>query len=207
MIARALRPTLVVGVLLSVLNLYVFAGATPSIAPDSIFSPSSFLTPSGRLLIHSETVVSGVDLRRDTLKQVLKKLGKPSHIEMSSPRMEWGRTVVTGIYEWQTGKCWVRATTLSERGLDPKITSLDVWGSHPDGEIGTTGRGLKLGDAIRDVRRIYGLRLYFGVTLSEEDSCGLDFSPESLLTLSVDFDAEGRVNHLAFAPTSSCISF
>jgi hypothetical protein len=148
MIARALRPTLVLGVLLSVLNPRVFAGATPS-AQDSIFSPSSFLTPSGRLLIHSETVVSGIDLRRDTLKQVLQKLGKPSRIEMSSPRMEWSRTVVTGIYEWQTGKCWVRLTTLNGNGIEPRMTKLDVWGSHPDGEIGTTGHGLKLGDATR----------------------------------------------------------
>jgi len=63
--------------------------------------------------------------------------------------------------------------------------------------------GIKLGDSIGDVRRRYGLRLYFGVTLSETDKSGRQanlcgYAP----TLAVEFDEDERVNHMELTLTS-----
>jgi len=165
------------------------------------------LKPPTTIEISSDTVVSGIDVYNDSFKQVLERLGKPSRTETSPPRSEWGRTFVTVTYEWEGSATWLKLTTLQQENEEPRITRVEVWGSRPDGEIGTTGRGLKLGETIADARRVYGLRLRFGVTLSEKGRpCRLgnyiEFSP----TLSLEFNDEQRVNHMTFPSYNLCPS-
>ena len=158
----------------------------------------------GSVLVHSETVVSGVDIRNDNLEQVLRKLGPPDRVKMSS-LVESEPEFVATTYEWDTTTLRVRIKTHNVEGLRPRIMEVEAWGTSPAGDLGTTGRGLKLGDSIKDARRIYGLRLHFGITLSDNVRCG-DYA-EYPPTLALDFDHDDRLNHMAFSFDSPCISF
>jgi hypothetical protein len=164
--------------------------------------------------ISSETVVSGIDLYKDSLKRVIENLGPPTKTNISPPRSELGRTVATGTYEWNNQATSLSLTTFEVNGSEPVITRVEVWGLRSDGEAGTTGNGLKLGDTLSDARRVYGLRLYFGITLSEnENQCRpvfplapgpmSSFSP----TLSLGFNKEGRLNHIKFVLDKRCPTF
>jgi hypothetical protein len=178
-----------------------------------VYPSKGFLKPPTTIQISSETVVSGVDVYNDSLKQVLEKLGKPSRTEISQPLSELGRTVVIGTYEWEGRAAWLKLTTLQADAVEPIITSVEVWGSRPDGEVGTTGRGFKLGDSVADARRLYGLRLYFGVTVSENSTCrpirDLDPGPMSSFSpmLSLEFDREQRVHHMKFVLNNHCPTY
>jgi hypothetical protein len=196
--ARAIWTSPAIGLLLTMLVLGTLA--TPYVEGQATgWSRSSLLLrPSKSVHIHSENVLSGIDIRTDTFEQIVRKLGKPTHVTISSPRTEWGRTLVTGVYEWESPASSLRLTTVNESAVEYRIERIDVWGTHPDGDVGTTGRGVKLGDPISKVRHVYGLRLYFGVTLSEKDaSCAGNYHVISPL-LSVDFDQDERVSHMAF---------
>lgn len=157
---------------------------------------ADFLHPPHTLEIHSETVLSGIDLYNSKIDEIVEKLGKPSQVTVTA------RTDVseTRRYEWQTKMCSLRLTTVELRDGRKWIESIDVLGTHPDDEVGVTGRGLKLGDVIGDLRRIYSLREYFGATLPENDS-PLQVSARKLsgAILNVDFDKTGRVNHMKLA--------
>jgi hypothetical protein len=180
--------------------------------PTRIPRFDSFLKLPTAIHISTETVVSGIDVYKGSAEQVLEKLGKPSRTEIIPPP-EWGPEFTARTYEWEGRATSLKLTTLQAKGVKPIITSVEVWGSRPDAEVGTTGHGLKLGDSIADARRLYGLRLYFGVTVSEKDNpCRpIDsryqpvmptFSP----TLSVEFDEREQVNHMVFLLTNECPS-
>ena len=189
--------------------LFVLVNATVLVVGQPRPTKSKFpsvllLEHQGSVLVHSETVVSGVDIRNDNLEQVLRKLGPPDRVKMSS-LAEWEQEFVTTTYEWDTTTSRVRIKTQNVVGLRPKIREVEAWGTNPAGDMGTTGRGLKLGDSIKDARRIYELRQHFGITLSDNVRCG-DYA-EYPPTLVLDFDQNNRLNHLAFTLNTPCISY
>ncbi len=169
-----------------------------------------FLRPrQNSLSIRSDAVLSGFEFYNSTIEDVITKLGKPSAINMLRTITEGTLTFVERSYEWQRKECLLRIVAAEAYGRNT-IESIDVWGTGPDGEIGTTGRGLKLGDSVSEARRIYGLRLYFGVTLSEKSSSpflspnGCPLAPEPILR--VDFDKTGRINHMK-GPLSKTVCY
>jgi hypothetical protein len=102
-------------------------------------------------------------------------------------------------YEWIQPACDLEIVVFKSRSYS-SILSGEVWGTRPAANIGITGRGLKLGDTIADARRIYGLRLYLGVTQSElprrillSDACE---SLDHRTSLEIGFDESGRVRHM-----------
>ena len=154
------------------------------------------------LHVHSETVLAGIDVYKDTIERAIEKLGKPSRVAVTPGTVA---TFTVGVYEWQTRTSSLRIRAY-ESASKNMIVSIDVVGAHPDFGIGTTGRGLKLGDAIGDARRIYGLRPYFGTTLPDNNGIpGMfienDFEPH----LQIDFDKVGKVNHIKL--TNPCVPF
>jgi hypothetical protein len=154
------------------------------------------------LHIHSETVLAGIDVYNGTIERAIEKLGKPNHVAVS-PGTD--TTFSVGVYEWQTRTSSLRITAY-ESASTHMIMSIDVAGAHPDSGIGTTGRGLKLGDTIGDARRTYGLRPYFATTLPDNNGIpgmfiGNDFEPH----LQIDFDKVGKVNHMKL--TNRCVPF
>ena len=48
--------------------------------------------------------------------------------------------------------------------LPSRITSVEVWGTHPSGIIGISGAGLTLGATLSDVRRIYPFSFKYAAT-------------------------------------------
>jgi hypothetical protein len=112
------------------------------------------LFPNG-INVHSETILSGIDVRSDTPKQVIKKLGEPARVTVLRRIEEAGILVTVRAYEWQTKTCRLRLIASQANEREPRSESIDVWGTRPEAEIGITGHGLKLGDVIRDARRIY----------------------------------------------------
>jgi hypothetical protein len=154
------------------------------------------------LHVHSETVLAGIDVYKDTIERAIEKLGKPSRVAVT-PGPD--ATFSVGVYEWQTRSSSLRITAYASASKN-MIVSIDVVDGHPDSGIGTTGRGLKLGDAIGDARRIYGLHPYFGTTLPDSNGIpgmfiGNDFKPH----LQIDFDKVGKVNHMKL--TNPCVPF
>jgi hypothetical protein len=172
------------------------------LATDGAFGGNLFPDYRNSILVHSETVLSGIDVRNNTIQQVIEKLGEPSHVTVK-PRTE--REPPFRIYEWETKTCWISLIALNESGLEPTIRSVDVWGTRPHAEIGTTGRGLKLGDLMSDAGRIYGLRLYFGATLPNDHVFWAAFRDYVAPSLTIDFDNNRRVNHMRL--TNSLVSY
>lgn len=152
------------------------------------------------LHVHSETVLAGIDVYKETIERSIEKLGKPSRIAVTPGTVA---TFSVGVYEWQTRTSRLRITAY-ESASNNMIMSIDVVGAQPDFRIGTTGRGLRLGDAIGVARRIYGLRPYVGTTLPGNNGIpgmfiGNDFEPH----LQIDFDKAGKVNHMKL--TNPCV--
>jgi hypothetical protein len=166
------------------------------LATHAAFGGGLFPEYRNSIVVHSETVLSGIDVRNNTIQQVIEKLGEPSRVTVK-PRTGRDPTFETyEIYEWETKTCWIRLIALNESSMEPPIRSVDVWGTHRHAEIGTTGSGLKLGDLISDAGRIYGLRLYFGAALPNDRASWAAFQDYGAPSLTIDFDKDGRVNHM-----------
>ncbi len=149
------------------------------------------------LEIHSETLLSGVDVRTGTIGDLIQELGKPRHFTVSHNNELTHVVFVDGTYEWQT-KNWRLRIRVRDELNSARITQVDVWGRRSDAHIGKTGRGLELGDTISDARRIYGLRSYFGTTLPEVDRQIWAPSPGVCNPiLGIDFNEHGNVNHMS----------
>lgn len=83
--------------------------------------------------------------------------------------------------------------------------AIDVWGSHPVGNVGMTGLGLRLGDSWAKMKRIYGPHCqcgrYRGGT-GAQNTHGFEYSYYAtyqwgpVASLSVDADAQGRIVHM-----------
>jgi hypothetical protein len=153
------------------------------------------------LHVHSETVLAGIDVHKNTIAQAIEQFGKPSRVAVT-PGTD--TTFPVGVYEWVTRTSSLRITVDEDAGK--KIMSIDVVGEDRTFGMGTTGRGLRLGDTIGNARRIYGLRPYFGATLPDNNGIpgmfiGNDFEPH----LQIDFDKVGKVNHIKL--TNPCVPF
>ena len=139
----------------------------------------------------SDTVLSGVDVYVSTIAAVEKWMGKPARIEDLPERdnIAGGRN-----YEWRRPGVRLVLGTWDDQGPHSIAYSVEVWGAKPDGIIGTTGKGLRLGSKLASVRRIYGSRVRrlkrddgtLQVTIQWRDETRLDLY----------FDWQGRVNHM-----------
>lgn len=139
----------------------------------------------------ADTVLSGVDIYKTPMTKAIVKLGKPAKVTdvPSTPDEGGGRS-----YEWQRGDTRLELFTWNDKGDESVPYSAEVWGKKPAGNIGTTGRGLHLGDRLADVRRIYGGR--FIKTKHKDGSFHLTIQWEDETTLDLDFDKTGYINHM-----------
>jgi hypothetical protein len=133
-----------------------------SIAGVLIVFLSGFLAARAQILdpprLHSETVLSGVDVLstngKRAIETLVKTLGQPTHQEVDAQDRSLRR------YYWEGDGPSLRITeeTVTDKPTDlipPRITSVEVWGTHPSGNIGVTGAGLALGATLSDARQIY----------------------------------------------------
>lgn len=106
-----------------------------------------------------EKRLAGILLDHDRISDVIKLYGKPSRMEKQAepPDANWVDT-----YDYYWTKPDIKLHLVVERGKEIKggeqIALIEVEGSRATGIIGRTGSGLKLGDSLADLRRIYGKR-------------------------------------------------
>jgi len=178
------------GLAATVLSTIIIASllAIPTASGDD--SPHLFPV---NLQIHSETVLSGVDIYDSNIGNVIRNLGKSGHSTISRTNELTKATVFTNrAYEWQTKNRRLRIRVYDDFDSS-KITQVDVWGTHADNGVGVSGHGLKLGDTIDDAWQVYGLRSYVGATIPADSLPWARCEP----TLVIDFDKNRKVNHMA----------
>ena len=116
--------------------------------------------------LHSETVLSGIDVSNTNgpraLETLVKTLGQPTRQEIDAQ----DKRVRHYYWEGDGPRLTVTEMTATDKptGSLPRITSVEVWGTHPSGDIGVTGAGLALGATLSDTRRIYPFGFKYAAT-------------------------------------------
>ena len=128
-----------------------------------------------------ETVLSGIDVYRSTLKQVIAMYGKPASQEKDAQGLP--------IYIWQ--KSGIKMQIGTDYDNPEKVYAVHVWGAKPAGKLGLTGKGLALGCDKDCVKKIYGDR----IIEHHPDEAMVVFVEGTELT--IGFDDHGHINHLA----------
>ena len=140
-----------------------------------------------------EHVLSGVNVYEDNIRGVIEHLGKPNRIT-SSTNPDYPSGSGERSYEWNRGGIRLRVGTefrtnaSTSKAVESAPMIVDVWGDRAD-TLGTTGRGLSLGDDLSAVRRIYGPRFQ-----KYPRSIKLQWKDET--TLSIDLSKTGRITHM-----------
>lgn len=167
------------------------------LASSGAVSVDSLHTTRRSLYIHSETMLSGIDVYKDKSERAVEKLGPPSHVTVVA-----STSVSPGwrVFEWEFRTCSVRLVAEDGGPRNSAIESIDVLGFCPNPSVGMTGRGLKLGATISDARRVYSP---FGATLSENDTRAMPFLYDFAPLLQIDFDKAGKVHHMKL--TNQCV--
>jgi len=162
-----------------------------------IFFVTTPLTPGdelpSKLLAHGkqECVLAGINVISSTVEQAEASLGKPTSEEVTFPEQKG----IAGEREYVWRKLNVVVTLKTEFIHDARLKGgfnespelVTVEGS--DGAIGRTGRGLKLGDRLSEIEKIYGTRFVKkGKTIYIEWKSGTG--------LSVTTDDKGLINRI-----------
>ena len=102
-----------------------------------------------------ETRLAGIDLRRDKLAEVLARYGPPT----KTKAWEQDNPKVSNSYDYYWNSQGITLKIVVERLPNLEyLTLIDVTGPRTRNRIGRTGRGLSLGDSLRDFHRFYGSR-------------------------------------------------
>ena len=115
-----------------------------------------------------ETTLAGINLVSTKLADVLRMYGPPAR-----------QTTVPNNPSW-TGYIWNLPNAKLELGVDRdgsavQITDIYVEGSDK-GKVGSTGRGIHLGEHIEDLKRIYGDRLMVQAVHADPSKPRMEFS-------------------------------
>jgi RHS repeat-associated protein len=167
----------------------------------------------------ADHVLSGIEVNETTIPQVIARYGEPSSFREISSKEE-GETGPPGSgdreYNWVKGGVRMEVVTefytsrKTHKVIESAVSSVAVWGRAPAGAIGTTGRGLSLGDMVAKARRIYGSDCNCGEYkhgTGDQNTHGFtyryylefpagNYEQEALGALIIDADSHGRVVHL-----------
>ena len=139
----------------------------------------------------SDAILCGIAVHKTTIRQAIQQLGRPTIItdEPSAAREGGGRS-----YFWKIGSERLELFTWNDHGNESIPYSVEVWGTAPDRSIGKTGMGLRLGDTLLDLRRIYGDRFEKKTLVNDTVMVTVQWQDET--TLYVYFNNHGQINHL-----------
>jgi hypothetical protein len=149
-----------------------------------------------------ETRLAGVQLGRGRVAGVIRKYGKPTKV-IHHPPPPGLKAVDAYEYFWTRPGMKLRLLADDRSGIKggEYISLVEVEGSRAFGAYGRTGKGLKLGDSLADLRRIYG-RKYL-----ESKKPELKFHDVMIqwrreeFSLIAEFDDKGRIKKLfLYAP-------
>jgi len=158
------------------------------------------LPPELQATGRTEKRLAGVVLGRSRVADVIKMYGKPSEVKTSGKPA--GLNVVD-TYDYYWVKSGVKLHLLVYSGSGIKggeyIALVEVEGSPVRGLIGRTGSGLKLGDGLAEVRRVYGRRF------KERKLPKLNIHDVMIqwrreeFSLIAEFDSRGRIKNLSLS--------
>lgn len=114
-------------------------------------SHADHLPPNQQARGNPEKRLAGIHLERHKLTDVIRMYGKPSKVSKQPGPPDISLT----DYYWRTGKGQLHVLMDRSYGLT-RIGWVEVEGAI--GPVGQTGAGLKIGDDLADLRRIYGPR-------------------------------------------------
>lgn len=152
----------------------------------------------------AEHVLCGINVYKTKIEKVIAAFGKPTTIETfmskkGDSNYEPGSGI--NIYTWNRSgskmrlRSWFTTDEKTGKIVKGDVFEIDVWGGKAKKEIGVTGKGIALGDSLLKVLKTYEkptsqeknpsnkISNYF---IRWEDGAHLD----------VDFDQNGRINHI-----------
>ncbi|MGA3371384.1 MAG: hypothetical protein ABSC48_06430 [Terracidiphilus sp.] len=148
----------------------------------------------------AEHLLAGIDIFKTSVGEATKRLGEPTRVRETYPATE--KIAGDREYVWEKPGVTVELRTEFFRSSelqksDGEFTSvITVTGTN--GAVGRTGRGLKLGDPINAIARIYGNRFdrtYDGVS----DLIEIEWKPGT--SIIVRWNDKGLINEIdLFAP-------
>jgi hypothetical protein len=145
-----------------------------------------------------EITLAGINLKTSKLNDVIRMYGQPTRQREVPNNPSW------------TGYVWELPYAKLELGVNrgssgTQIGSIYVEGT-ANGQVGSTGRGLKLGDGIKTLKRIYGNHFMLRTLRSDSSAKRMEFTGVSVanqratiqwrleeFTLTVGFDVHGKV--------------
>ena len=106
-----------------------------------------------------EKKLAGITLDRTKVSEVIKRYGRPSEVQ-KEPRPPNLNVVDTYHYRWLKPGIQIHLVVFQfdPPGSGEYIALIEVEGPDADGRLYGTGRGLRIGDELSDIRRIYGPR-------------------------------------------------
>jgi hypothetical protein len=142
-----------------------------------------------------ETILAGIDLKTTKLKDVMRKYGSPAR------EKSW----ISGTgYVWQLPHAKIELSVNRGR-LGTQIRAIYIEGTASE-SVGSTGRGLKLGDDVKKLKRIYGGKFELQTLRNEPSENRIEFTGVSVanqritiqwrledFTLTVGFDGNGKI--------------
>jgi hypothetical protein len=154
------------------------------------------LLATGRPEKHLAGVVPG----RSRVADVIKLYGKPSEVRKHG-KPEGLRVVDTYDYYWVKSGGKLHLLVFGGSGIKggESIALVEIEGSPVGGTIWRTGSGLKLGDRLADVRRIYGRRFYERkLPKLKIHDVMIQWRREEF-SLVAEFDNRGRIKNLSLS--------
>jgi hypothetical protein len=98
-----------------------------------------------------EKQLAGIHIERNTVADVIKRYGKPTKIEKQPSPADLDMS----DYYWTAAKAKLHVLVVRSAGIE-YIGLIEVEGSGDSTLIRRTGRGLRIGDRLSDLTRIYG---------------------------------------------------
>ena len=137
-----------------------------------------------------EKTLAGINLERSRISDVVKLYGKPSRVS-TDPKPNLN-VVETQHYYWIKG-----STTLHVGVYGEYMGFIKVQGPPSSRQIVRTGKGLKIGDDLADVRRIYGPRYKVrNIPKLKIHDVMIQWRTK-MYTLGAEFDEKGRIKSLS----------
>ena len=150
-------------------------------------------------------VINEVGVYIEPMAAVLKSLGKPIKIIEENNCESSYIWVVEAVRTEVSSGCVFQRLLTKDVMRTHGAYAVDVWGTQALGRMGTTGKGLALGDSWSKVQKIYGTRCNCGrytTGAGAQNTHGLKYAVyarylwKNGIELDLDADKDGRVVHM-----------
>lgn len=142
-----------------------------------------------------EHMLSGIDVYKTTIAEVIKIYGEPT-----GKRDVPAEGVKDGVggernYTWEKKGLRLAVWTGYHNDRESGVYSVDAWGATSNDGLGKSARGLTLGSTLQQQKALYGDRFF--VSSKDKDkvkSVLLEWRDGT--QLAVDYDSNGRISHM-----------